>query len=92
VHASARPAETLGQVSATADLFSCRDNSLNLAADRWNRLGDETKRSTGREVSVLGRPGILLFLGVELLGFLLPFQLFVNEVELLIFLRPELLS
>ena len=91
VHASARPAGTLGQVSAAADLFSCRDNSLNLAADRWNRLGDETKRARG-EVSVLGRPGILLFLGVDLLGFLLPFQLLVNEVELLIFLRPDLLS
>ena len=29
----------VGQVGAAADLFSCRDNSLDLAADRWNRLG-----------------------------------------------------
>jgi hypothetical protein len=91
VHSSARPAGTLGQVSAAADLFSCRDKSLDLAADRWNRLGRETKRRT-REIGVLGRPGILLFLCVDLLGFLLPFQLLANEVELLIFLRPELLS
>jgi hypothetical protein len=49
-------------------------------------------RPSAAELSVLGRPGILLFLGVDLLGFLLPFQLLVNEVELLIFLRPELLS
>jgi hypothetical protein len=76
---------------AAADLFSCRDNSLDLAADRWNRLGRETKRRT-REISVLGRPGILLFLGVDLLGFLLPFQLLANEGELLILLLPELLS
>jgi hypothetical protein len=33
VHAPPRPAETLGQVRAIADLFSCRDNSLNVAAD-----------------------------------------------------------
>ena len=54
-------------------------------------LGARPSAARG-EVSVLGRPGILLFLGVDLLGFLLPFQLLVNEVELLIFLRPELLS
>ena len=41
---------------------------------------------------LLGRPGSLLFLGDHLLGFLLPFQLLLDEVELLMPLLPELLS
>jgi hypothetical protein len=41
---------------------------------------------------LLGRPSSLLFLGVHLLGFLLPFQLLLDEVELLMLLLPELLS
>ena len=40
---------------------------------------------------LLGRPGSLLFLGDRLLGFLLPFQLLLDEVELLMPLLPELL-
>jgi len=67
------------------------DNSLDLAADRWNRLGWR-HQAQHRGVSVLGRPGILLLLGVDLLGFHLPFQLLVNEGEQLMFLLPELLS
>ena len=80
VHASARPAGTLGQVSAAADLVSFKITPSILLPIAGIALGARPSAARG-EVS-----------GVHLLGFRLPFQLLLDEVELLILLLPELLS
>src|SRR4029077_17705209 len=63
-----------------------------LGPSRHAQWADLRRDPLAQRFRLLGRPSSLLFLGDHLLGFLLPFQLLLDEVELLMPLLPELLS